>query len=71
LFPLKISKGGITTRHLGRKITFEFSTKPIVRNINFIEKKISQINFLKDEVSFQLENSQLKEKIQSLLQHIH
>jgi len=50
LFPIQISKG-ITTSHIRRKITFEFSTKPIVRNINFIEKKISQINFLKDEVS--------------------
>ena len=75
LFPLQISKEGITTTHLGRKITFNFSTKPISRNINFLEKKISQINFLKEEVSFnniyiQLEKPQLKEKIQSLLQHI-
>ena len=75
LFPLHISKEGITTWHLGRKITFDFSTKPIARNINFIEKKISQINFLKDEVSFsniqiQLEKPQLRENIQSLLQHI-
>ncbi|KAH1198123.1 hypothetical protein GmHk_18G051751 [Glycine max] len=52
LFPLQISKEGITTTHLGRKITFNFSTKPISRNINFIEKKINQINFLKEEVSF-------------------
>ncbi|KAG4968216.1 hypothetical protein JHK87_033867 [Glycine soja] len=51
LLSLHISKEGITTWYLGRKITFEFSTKPIARNINFIEKKISQINFLKDEVS--------------------
>ena len=51
LFPLQISKEGITTIHLGRKITFNFSTKPISRNINFIENKISQINFLKEEVS--------------------
>ena len=67
LFPLQISKDGITTIHLGRKITFNFSTKPISRNINFIEKKINQINFLKEEVSFnniqlQLEKPQLKEK---------
>jgi len=46
-----------------------------LRNINFIEKKINQINFLKEEVSFnsiqiQLEKPQIKEKIQSLLQHI-
>jgi len=47
LFPLQISKEGITTTHLGRKITFNFSTKPISRNINFLEKKINQINFLK------------------------
>ena len=52
LFPLQTSKEGITTTHLGRKITFNFSTKPISRNINFLEKKISQINFLKEEVSF-------------------
>jgi len=75
LFPLQILKEGITTIHLGRRITFNFSTKPISRNINFIEKKISQINLLKEEVSFnniqiQLEKPQLKEKIQSLLQHI-
>jgi len=75
LFPLQISKAGITTIHLGRKVTFNFSTKPISRKINFIEKKISQINFLKEEVSFnniqiQLEKPQLKEKNQSLLQHI-
>ena len=75
LFPLQISKRGITTWHLGRKITFDFSTKPITRNINLIEKKISQINFLKDEVSFsniqiQLEKPQIKEKIQFLLKHI-
>ena len=67
LFPLQISKGGITTQHLGKKITFDFSTKPITRNINFIEKKINQINFLKDEVSFsniqvQLDKPQMKEK---------
>jgi len=31
LFPLHISKEGITTWHLGRKITFDFSTKPIAR----------------------------------------
>jgi len=75
LLPLQISKEGITTTDLGRKITFNISTKPISRNINFLEKKISQINFLKEEVSFnniqiQLEKPQLKEKIQSLLQHI-
>uniref|UniRef100_A0A0R0KJ75 DUF7746 domain-containing protein n=1 Tax=Glycine max TaxID=3847 RepID=A0A0R0KJ75_SOYBN len=75
LFPLQISKGGITTWHLGKKITFDFSTKLITRNINFIEKKINQINFLKDEVSFsniqiQLEKPQLKGKIQALLKHI-
>ncbi|KAH1043106.1 hypothetical protein GYH30_025111 [Glycine max] len=69
------NEGGITTWHLGKKITFDFSTKPITRNINFIEKKISQINFLKDEVSFnnikiQLEKPQIKEKIQFLLKHI-
>jgi len=39
LFPLQISKEGITTIHLGRKIIFNFSNKPISRNINFIEKK--------------------------------
>uniref|UniRef100_A0A0R0G4K6 DUF7746 domain-containing protein n=1 Tax=Glycine max TaxID=3847 RepID=A0A0R0G4K6_SOYBN len=59
----------------GRKIIFNFSTKPISRNINLIENKINQINFLKEEVSFnniqiQLEKSQVKEKIQSLLNHI-
>jgi len=75
LFPLQISREGITTNHLGRKITFNFSTKPISRNINFIEKKISQINFLKEKVSFnniqlQLKKPQLTEKIQTLLQHI-
>jgi len=75
LFPLHISKDRIINWNLGRKITFDFSTKPIARNINFIEKKISQINFLKDEVSFnniqiQLEKPQLKEKIQTLIQHI-
>jgi len=52
LFPLQISREGITTTHLGRKIIFNFSTKPITRNINFIERKISQINFLKEENSF-------------------
>ena len=66
---------GITTTHLGRKITFNFSTKPISRNTNFLEKKISHINYLKEEVSFnnihiQLEKPQLKDKVQSLLQHI-
>ena len=70
-----MSKEGITTTYFGRKITFNFSTKPISRNINLIEKKINQINFLKEEVSFnniqiQLEKSQIKEKIQSLLHHI-
>ena len=61
---------------MGRKIIFNFSTKPITRNINFIEKKISQIIFLKEEISFnniqsQLEKpQQLKEKTQTLLQHI-
>ena len=68
LLPLQISKEGITTTDLGRKITFNISTKPISRNINFLEKKISQINFLKEEVSFnniqiQLEKPQLREKI--------
>ena len=75
LFPLQISKEGITTWHLGKKITFDFSTKPITKNINLIKKKINQINFLKDEVSFnniqtQLEKPQMKEKIHSLLKHI-
>ncbi|KAG5060390.1 hypothetical protein JHK87_001419 [Glycine soja] len=75
LFPLQISKEGITTTHLGRKIIFNFSTKPISRNINLIENKINQINFLKEEVSFnkiqiQLEKSQIKGKIQSLLHHV-
>jgi len=74
LFPLQISKEGITATYFGRKITFNFSTKPISSNINFLEKKISQINFLKEEVSFnniqiQLEKPQLKEKIQSLTTH--
>ncbi|KAH1203540.1 hypothetical protein GmHk_17G049760 [Glycine max] len=44
LFPLQISKDGITTIHLEPKIRFNFSTKPISRNINFIKKKINQIN---------------------------
>jgi len=52
LFPIQISKERITTNHLGRKIIFNFSTKPISRNINLIENKINQINFLKEEVSF-------------------
>ena len=65
LFLLQISKEGITTTHLGRKIIFNFSTKPISKNINFIESKINQINFLKEEVSFkniqiQLEKPQIK-----------
>ena len=75
LFPLQISKEGITTNHLGRKIKLIFSTKLISKNINFIQNKINQINFLKEEVSFnniqmQLEKPQIKEKIQSLLHHI-
>ncbi|KAH1215118.1 hypothetical protein GmHk_13G036344 [Glycine max] len=75
LFPIQISNEGITTNYLGRKIIFNFSTKPISRNINLIENKINQINFLKEEVSFnniqiQLGKPQVKEKIQSLLNHI-
>ncbi|KAH1220950.1 Enzymatic polyprotein [Glycine max] len=75
LFPIQISNEGITTNHLGRKIIFNFSTKPISRNINLIENKINQINFLKEEVSFnniqiQLGKPQVKERIQSLLNHI-
>ncbi|KAH1210252.1 putative Polyprotein CP [Glycine max] len=52
MFPIQISNEGITTNYLGRKIIFNFSTKPISRNINLIENKINQINFLKEEVSF-------------------
>uniref|UniRef100_A0A0R0H5H8 Uncharacterized protein n=1 Tax=Glycine max TaxID=3847 RepID=A0A0R0H5H8_SOYBN len=52
LFPIQISNEGITTNYLGRKIIFNFSTKPISRNINIIENEINQINFLKEEVSF-------------------
>ncbi|KAH1148085.1 hypothetical protein GYH30_042981 [Glycine max] len=75
LFPIQISNEGITTNYLGRKIIFNFSTKPISRNINLIENKINQINFLKEEVSFnniqiQLGKPQVKERIQSLLNHI-
>ncbi|KAH1188242.1 hypothetical protein GmHk_U059792 [Glycine max] len=75
LFPIQISNEGITTNYLGRKIIFNFSTKPISRNINFIENRINQINFLKEEVSFnniqiQLGKPQVKDKIQSLLNHI-
>ncbi|KAH1198911.1 hypothetical protein GmHk_18G052386 [Glycine max] len=44
-----IENQGITTNYLGRKIIFNFSTKPISRNINLIENKINQINFLKEE----------------------
>ncbi|KAH1262325.1 putative Polyprotein CP [Glycine max] len=51
LFPIQISNEGITTNYLGRKILFNFSTKPISRNINLIENKINQINFLKEEKS--------------------
>jgi len=75
LFPIQIYNEGITTNYLGRKIIFNFSTKPISRNINLIENKINQINFLKEEASFnniqvQLGKPQIKEKIQSLLNHI-
>uniref|UniRef100_A0A0R0ESJ6 Retropepsins domain-containing protein n=1 Tax=Glycine max TaxID=3847 RepID=A0A0R0ESJ6_SOYBN len=75
LLPIQISNEGITINYLGRKIIFNFSTKPISRNINIIENKINQINFLKEEVYFnniqiQLEKPQVKEKIQSLLSHI-
>ncbi|RDX80013.1 hypothetical protein CR513_39485, partial [Mucuna pruriens] len=75
LFPLQISKEGITMWHLGKKVTFEFSTKPITRNINLIEKNMDQINFLKEEVSFgniqtQLDKPQITEKIRSLLKYI-
>jgi len=75
LFHIQISNEGITTNYLGRKIIFNFSTKPISRNINHIENKINQINFLKEEVSFnniqiQLGKPQVKEKFQSLLSHI-
>ncbi|KAH1262177.1 polyprotein [Glycine max] len=58
LFPIQISNEGITTNYLGRKIIFNFSTKPISRNINLIENKINQINFLKEEVS--LNNIQIQ-----------
>ncbi|KAH1192767.1 hypothetical protein GmHk_19G053922 [Glycine max] len=58
LFLIQISNKGITTNYLGRKIIFNFSTKPISRNINLIENKINQINFLKEEVS--LNNIQIQ-----------
>ncbi|RDY12287.1 hypothetical protein CR513_02939, partial [Mucuna pruriens] len=75
LFPLQITKEGITTWHLGKKITFEFSSKPITKNINLIQKKMNHINFLKEEVSFgniqtQLNKPQVTKKIQSLLKYI-
>ena len=52
LFSIQISNKGITTNYLRKKIIFNFSIKPISRNINLIKNKINQINLLKEEISF-------------------
>ena len=51
LFPLQISKEGIITWHLGKKLP-SISPPSQLQKKNLIEKKINQINFLKDKVSF-------------------
>ncbi|XP_029125485.1 uncharacterized protein LOC114915238 [Cajanus cajan] len=50
IFPIKISDEGISTQYLGKTIMFKFLNKPLFRNINQIDRKLNQINFLKEEI---------------------
>ena len=72
LFPLEISEEGILTKHNGKSIIFRFIRKPITKQINLIQQKSNQINFLKEEISFknidsQLNLPQIQQKIKKVL----
>jgi len=75
LFPLEISEEGISTKHNGKSIIFRFIRKPIIKQINLIQQKSNQINFLKEEISFknidsQLSLPQIQQKIKRVLHSI-
>ena len=75
LFPLEISEEGISTKHNGKSIIFRFIRKPITKQINLIQQKSNQINFLKEEISFknidsQLNFPQIQQKIKRVLHSI-
>ena len=75
MFPLEISEEGISTKHNGKSIIFRFIRKPIIKQINLIQQKSNQINFLKEEISFknidsQLSLPQIQQKIKRVLHSI-
>jgi len=75
LFPLEIFEEGISTKHNGKSIIFRFIRKPITKQINLIQQKSNQINFLKEEISFknidsQLSLPQIQQKIKIVLHSI-
>ena len=75
LFPLNITNDGILIEYLGEIISFPFLREPIIKNLNLIQTKQNQINFLTDEISFnnvetKLGKPDIQWRIHNLLEQI-
>jgi len=72
IFPITITNQGISTQYLGKTILFKFLNNPIHRSLNPIEAKQKQINFLKDDLSFETIKSQLAtSSVQTKISNLH
>ena len=43
---------GIVMEKLGEKIISNFAKKPVFKNLNFVESKEEEINFLSEKIAF-------------------
>ena len=50
--PFLVTNEGVVTKNLKEKIVFQFMKKPILKDLNLVQIKEKQINFLSKEVYF-------------------
>ena len=82
IYPFTVNDKGITTSILGQNVTFEFVNPPLIKdinnlkdlsisNINLINYKKRQINFLKEELKHERIKQQLETpKIQEIIKNL-
>ena len=63
IMPFMVIDEGIVMEKLGEKIVFNFVKKLVFRNLNLVENKEKQINFLSEEIIFKRIEQNLKDPI--------
>ena len=63
IMPFSITDKGMVMEKLGEKIVFNFIEKPVFKNLNLVESKEKQINFLTEEIVFKRIEQQLENPI--------